>query len=221
MEKKNEFCTNCLKEVSFHEEKIKEKAMVRGVVVEAEHTHCFCDECGEEIIVNSILDENLKNSFEAYKKKMGLLTGKEIRSFRDQYSLTAVELADLLGAGEKTITRYENGAIQDPVYEKILRSFQNADAFYLYLIQNKKTIEPALFQRLMSQMNRQNEEDIKAVYSFVDSIESGFTDFVRTSMNEHLKVNHVGDVEYCLTLAKKGSNHGNKISPVETQSLFC
>jgi transcriptional regulator with XRE-family HTH domain len=93
-----------------------------------------------------------------------LLTGKEIRSFRDQYSLTAVELADLLGAGEKTITRYENGAIQDPVYEKILRSFQNADAFYLYLIQNKKTIEPILFQRLMNQMSGQKEQGIHPVH---------------------------------------------------------
>jgi putative zinc finger/helix-turn-helix YgiT family protein len=150
--KETAFCSNCLKTVDFRCVTKTETAIVRGVKVLAEHTHCFCMECGEEIVVNSILDDNLENSFEAYKKQTGLLAGQEIRSFREQYHLTAVELSTLLGAGEKTITRYENGAIQDPVYDKLLRNLMARGGFYIFLVQNKQTIDPLLCQRLMKQI---------------------------------------------------------------------
>ncbi len=52
---------------------------------------------------------------------MGLLTSDEITNIRKEYGLSQVELARLMGVGDVTIARYETKAIQEPIYDNILR----------------------------------------------------------------------------------------------------
>lgn len=57
----------------------------------------------------------------AYRKVHNLLTADEIVAVRENYGLTQVEAAKLLGWGEATIARYESKAIQDEAYDTMLR----------------------------------------------------------------------------------------------------
>lgn len=64
---------------------------------------------------------NLMAVGNAYRKAHSLMTNEEIVSLRENYGLTQVELARLLGWGEATISRYESKAIQDEAYDTMLR----------------------------------------------------------------------------------------------------
>lgn len=85
-----------------------------------------CEKCGLEVatiqqtttIQNAIAD--------AYRKKMGLLTGSEIRSQRERLNLSQSELARRAGVGIASIKRWENGIIQTKSMNSALKSaFQN------------------------------------------------------------------------------------------------
>jgi len=99
--------------------------------VEAEVKHIFCKDCGEELYDTDIERENTIRINDAYKQKNGLLTSEQIKRIREKHHLSQKKLADLLRTGEKTITRYENGAIQDPSYDLLLRILQNENGYYL------------------------------------------------------------------------------------------
>ena len=62
--------------------------------------------------------------YDEYKKRVGLLTSKEIIAIRKKLNLTQEGLARIMGCGLKTITRYENGAIQDKVFDNFIRCLE-------------------------------------------------------------------------------------------------
>lgn len=148
MEKiKQAFCPSCGKEVSFHIEIATETVAVRGVKLRVPVMRCTCEECHEELDVPSVSEENLRVAYEAYKKKMGLMTGDEIKELREKYHISASALSQLIGAGEKTITRYENGAIQDTIYDTILKLITVPQIYEELLEMNTKTIEKQIFEK--------------------------------------------------------------------------
>ena len=68
-----------------------------------------------------LMSDNQMAARNAYRKVHGLLTSDEIVAVRENYGLTQVEAARLLGWGEATIARYESKAIQDEAYDTMLR----------------------------------------------------------------------------------------------------
>ena len=81
----------------------------------------YADEEENEFETGGMTNENLLNARNAYREKMGLLTSHEIIGIRENYGLSQVDLARLLGWGEATISRYESKAIQDEAYDTMLR----------------------------------------------------------------------------------------------------
>lgn len=69
----------------------------------------------------SLTNSNQMAARNAYRKMHNLLTSDEIVAVRENYGLTQVEAAKLLGWGEATIARYESKAIQDEAYDTMLR----------------------------------------------------------------------------------------------------
>lgn len=124
-----EFCYNC---EEIHEVELKtitDNFEVRDIEVEATINTYVCKNCGQETYVR---ENEIKNDiiiFDAYKKAKGLLTSVEIKSIREKYGLTQSQFARLIGVGEKTITRYENGSIQDIVYDNIIRLTEKPENF--------------------------------------------------------------------------------------------
>lgn len=74
-----------------------------------------------EFQTKTILNSNQMAARNAYRKMHNLLTSDEIVAVRENYGLTQVEAAKLLGWGEATIARYESKAIQDEAYDTMLR----------------------------------------------------------------------------------------------------
>ncbi|TDO94150.1 hypothetical protein DFR79_104116 [Halanaerobium saccharolyticum] len=61
------FCPECRKEVEYHIEKLVEKKEVRGLEFEYEAERAYCNECGSEIFISELHDQNLKRIDKAYK----------------------------------------------------------------------------------------------------------------------------------------------------------
>lgn len=108
---------------------VEERVRTTGIIMKGENISyeerfCICtgsDGDKSEFKTKDILDSNQMAARNAYRKTHGLLTADEIVAIRENYGLTQVELARLLGWGEATVARYESKAIQDEAYDNILR----------------------------------------------------------------------------------------------------
>jgi len=117
-------CPLCDKVHEVEERKREANTIIKGEEVTYEERFYFCanaDEDENEFESGAMTNENLLNARNAYRRKMGLLTSDEIVEIRENYGLSQVDLARLLGWGEATISRYESKAIQDEAYDTMLR----------------------------------------------------------------------------------------------------
>lgn len=116
-------CANCMKEEEFTVTKEVEEVNVKGDKFKIELVTPCCKVCGQEIFVKEIEQENDCLVYEEYRKRNHLLTTKDIKHIRDTLGLSQKAFAKILGFGEKTITRYENGSIQDFAHDNLMRLF--------------------------------------------------------------------------------------------------
>jgi len=115
------FCPSCGKETEWEKVIHPIEMDIRGenIVVEAEYYRC--GECQAEYEdLNSNYDP-YNIAYEEYRRRKGMVQPAQIREFRKRYDLTQKELSKLLGLGDVTLSRYENGALQDKVHDKLLQ----------------------------------------------------------------------------------------------------
>lgn len=117
---------------------------VNRVRVSAPHKQLRCLSCGNLLTNEDIQKENFRVFFDAYKKKVGLLTSEEIKHIRAKRKWSQRKLARFLGIGEKDITRYENGSVQTKSIDNMMRLVNDDQAFERMNIifeENKKGVE--------------------------------------------------------------------------------
>ena len=115
------YCPNCENECMTKIIVKDETLKVRGQEITIKIKVRICEQCKEEILDRELDNENLKLFYDEYKKINNLLTTTEIKNIREQWGLSQSQFAILLGMGEKTITRYENGSIQDETHDNLIR----------------------------------------------------------------------------------------------------
>jgi putative zinc finger/helix-turn-helix YgiT family protein len=114
----------------------------RGTMTIRDAVWDACSSCGEEI-----LPDELTKAIEAEQyRRLGLLTPSEIRQVRQKTGLSAVDLANLLGIGEKSYTRWENGrSMQNRSNDTLIRFLdKNAEAFVIVDAERKPDRERLL-----------------------------------------------------------------------------
>jgi putative zinc finger/helix-turn-helix YgiT family protein len=82
-----------------------------------------CATCGTEFFTPAIMVDSLDLAYRAYRKKHGWLQPEEIKAFRNRHQLSQKDLGALLGFGQVTLSRYENGSLQDKAHEVSMRNF--------------------------------------------------------------------------------------------------
>ena len=142
LEKELRGCPICGKEHEVEIRKRKSQIKIKDIMVDYDEIYYRCtnvsDEDDNEYVSGKMMDKNLLEAKDIYRKEKGLLTSNEIKQIRKKYGLTQAEFSFLLGLGEITITRYEKKLIQDETYDKIMRLVYE-DAFLAldYLKENK------------------------------------------------------------------------------------
>ncbi len=132
------FCPECRQDVKFSVKEKTDSAKLKGEVYEFSAKTAFCDECGDEVYVPEIEDENLKALYDAYRQKHGVISLEDIRAIPEKYNIGKRPLSLLLGWGEQTFSRYYDGDMPSKQYSEILKRVLNEPSYYLELLENRK-----------------------------------------------------------------------------------
>ncbi len=147
-------CPICGKTHEIEERKRLSSITIKGDRVTYEEQYYYCANAHEdenEFETGSMTNENLLSARNAYRKEHDLLTSGEIIEIRENYGLSQVDLARLLGWGEATISRYESKAIQDEAYDTMLR-----------LIKDNPLHALELFKKNSSKFSESKQIEIKS-----------------------------------------------------------
>ncbi len=171
---------------------IKEKATtyIKDELVEYEETVYFCGNSDEDeayYIPAKVLNENLMNARNAYRKMKGLLSSNDIVELRKKYNLSQTDLSKIMNFGESTISRYESKSIQDETHDSMLRIvIENPLELHKLLEKNKDKFDEYHYELIRSRIinvinscdnaiiKRKNLSNYYTIYS-QPSIENGYT----------------------------------------------
>lgn len=88
-----------------------------------------CPECGEEFLTFEDAEKVEEKAMQVYRERKGLLSPQEIKSIRNKYNMSQVMFSRVLGLGEKTVTRYENGYLPELAQSNLIRLVDNYNCF--------------------------------------------------------------------------------------------
>lgn len=133
------FCPFCEKDTEGIRIQRVEELNIKGEAIAVEVDVYRCLECGQEFDNPDSKYDPLVLAYREYRRRKGMVQPEQIRSFREQYELTQRELNDLLGFGGATISRYENGALQDDAHDMVLRLALDVQNF-IQIVERKETV---------------------------------------------------------------------------------
>jgi len=132
------FCPECRRDVKFSVKEKLDSAELKGEVYEFISKIAYCDECGAEVYVPEIEDENLKALYDAYRQKHGIISLEDIQAIPEKYNIGKRPLSLLLGWGEQTFSRYYDGDMPAKQYSERLKQVLADPAYYLSLLESGK-----------------------------------------------------------------------------------
>ena len=111
-----------------------------------------CGTCGEVMVPDPLGQAIAKVRY----RRLGLLSPEEIRQIRQRTGLTAVEMAQILGAGDKSYTRWENGrSLQSKATDTLLRLVDQC---------------PELFSDIDAQRDQNRQASLKEYFEGLSSV---------------------------------------------------
>ncbi|MBR5964542.1 MAG: DUF4065 domain-containing protein [Treponema sp.] len=179
------FCEKCNSMTDYDVKTVDESYPVYGEQITIKASVAVCKTCGS-IIFNEELDSaNLLLAYDAYRNKHKLLTAKQIISIREQYGLSQRSFAKLLDWSDKTIRRYESGAVQSKAHNCLLSFLKDPQNMHEFLRLNEVLLDQKQLQKLqerLASLKSTQAEDFD--YGYVSrlfpselTIENGYKEF--------------------------------------------
>lgn len=180
-----DYCEVCGREVETKIITRKEILNVCGEDIEVDAQVMVCAECGEELFNEELDSATLINAYNEYRRRHKLLLPEEIRRIREQYGLSQRSFAKLLNWGDKTIRRYENGAVQDRAHNSLLLFLREPENMRTYLTENEVALDEKQISRLLETVEKlEQDTDFRVgrryfdlFFSRVPCEENGFKGF--------------------------------------------
>ncbi len=169
----------------YDEKTISETFPVYGEQVEIQATVAVCKTCGTVLFNEELDSKNLLMAQNLYRQRHKLLTARQIIDIREQYGLSQRSFAKLLDWGDKTIRRYEAGAVQSKAHNSLLLFLQNPQNMNQFLKQNEITLDEKQLKKLRERvalLNNDNSDDfdygyISNLFPSTLSLENGYKEF--------------------------------------------
>ncbi len=179
------YCEECGKEVETRVVVQKEVYDVCGEPVEVEAQVLVCAECGEEFYFEEFDNATLVTAYNEYRRRHKLLLPEEIKEIRERYGLSQRSFAKLLNWGDKTICRYENGAIQDKAHNSLLMFLREPENMRKYITENEVVLSEKQRLKLLDVVEKLEQgEECRVSRLFFDMVfsktpceENGFKGF--------------------------------------------
>ena len=93
MSERKDFCTECRREASYTLKKIKINQTIREKEYTFEITAAFCNDCGCEMGIPSLIDYNMKEIDDQYRKAEGIITVEDIERLLKLYNIGKAPLS--------------------------------------------------------------------------------------------------------------------------------
>ena len=177
------YCDVCRKEAETKVITRKETFNVCGENITVDAQVLVCGNCGEDLFCEELDSVTLMNAYNEYRRRHKLLLPEEIKKIREQYGLSQRSFAKLLGWGDKTICRYENGSIQDKAHNSLLLFLRNPENMKTYLVENEIALDEKQKNKLLhiveqlQQGCRTDKYFFEIFFSNVPCEENGFRCF--------------------------------------------
>lgn len=118
----------------------------------------YCKVCGSELFHSDLDAANQEKVFDIYRKEKGLLTPEQIKGIRKKYGLNQKDFSRLLGFGEITITRYENGSLPTFAHNQIIKDSQDPVKMMDFLDKNADKISQTEAERLRKLLKKMTDD---------------------------------------------------------------
>jgi putative zinc finger/helix-turn-helix YgiT family protein len=149
-----EICPICEKDSRAKVIKKKESMNVRGKLIDVEYEVFKCEACGEEYMDTETEHDPFVYAYASYRKKHNMLQPEEIKEIRRKYGLTQGELSGLLGWGGATLSRYENGALQDKTHDNQLKLLSDPRNMLKILTENSDVLREQKRTQLVTNITK-------------------------------------------------------------------
>jgi putative zinc finger/helix-turn-helix YgiT family protein len=151
-------CPNCEKETDLELIRTTEEVKVREEHISVEMEYYKCLACGDEFEDPSSKDDPLEKAYREYRHRHSMTQPEEVLAFRKRYGFTQGEMSKLLGWGAVTLSRYENGALQDEAHEKTLRLAMKPHNLLKLIEESPNALTEVKRSRLREQLKNEDEE---------------------------------------------------------------
>jgi putative zinc finger/helix-turn-helix YgiT family protein len=152
-EDKTYICERCGPTTNTRVEAREESYPVLGEDTEIRARVRACARCNTGVYDKALDAENQRRAFDKYRRRHDIVTAAEIRGMRESYSISQRGLGALLGWGEITVHRYEQGSMPDEAHNLVLRMIQ--DPFNMeQLVRDKgHRLSPAARRKLTGRLD--------------------------------------------------------------------
>jgi len=178
-------CPNCEKENELELIRKEEDIEVRKEFIKIEVRYYKCMGCGEEFEDPRSDDDPLDKAYREYRRQHSMIQPEEIKSFRKKYGLTQNEMNHLLGWGGATLSRYENGALQDETHEKTLRLIMEERNLLKLIEETPDALSSEKRDRLIKELRAAEEEACSLERVF----EERFGNYEANELSGYIKLN--------------------------------
>lgn len=126
MSTKNRYiCESCGPVADTRVERRTETYPVKGEEISVLTNVRVCARCGQSVYDRELDSENIGAAYDLYRRNHNIISPVEIRAMREKYGLSQRSLGTLLGWGEITIHRYENGNLPDEAHNQVLQFIED------------------------------------------------------------------------------------------------
>ena len=151
-------CPSCEKETSLIFKREIEEIEIRGEKFPVTVEYYQCQTCGEEFEDPKSAYDPVEVAYRKYREKHAMVQPEGIREFRNKYGLTQKEFSSLLGIGIATLSRYENGALQDEAHDRILKLAMAPGNFLQLLNEHPEALPQEKRRRLIFKLKEDKEK---------------------------------------------------------------
>jgi putative zinc finger/helix-turn-helix YgiT family protein len=146
------YCDACDKDVPTRVEERTEVLPVIGEPTEVLSVIRICLECGEDICDDELDTATLRKAYDIYRQRHNLIMPEQLKQLRELYGLSQRSLAALLGWGEVTVHRYENGSLPDEAHNQLLHLLKYPENMLRIAEMNGKRLHASARKKLFARL---------------------------------------------------------------------
>lgn len=147
------YCDKCDDFVEYNiVEKEEERNIMGKEKIKVHSRIAVCNKCSTELFHKELEEENQEKAFNIYRDRNNILYPEKIKAIRDKYGLTQKEMSKLLGWGDITYHRYENGSLPDQAHNTLLLLIEDPKNVRMIIENNKHNLSSETLDKLKNRL---------------------------------------------------------------------